>query len=88
MECRRCLCSFGNSHIQKAFGKAESAIDRAANMKYDPSSYKTFMNPYIEEVINRNAANIGRQYDARRNDINQSFAEKRSAHLLKFLPTE
>lgn len=71
-----------NKDISKMYGKADTAISagnaytqKAAGMKYDPNSYKTFMNPYIEDVINRNASTIGRTYGAKRNDINQSFAE-------------
>lgn len=62
-------------NIAKTYDKAGASIGKAANTSYDPMSYKTFMNPYIDEVINRNAATIGRTYNAKRNDINQSFAE-------------
>jgi hypothetical protein len=61
-------------NIKKMYGQAGTAIN-AIGAKYDPNSYKQFMNPYIDEVINRNASTIGRTYDARRNDINQGFAE-------------
>lgn len=57
-----------------ALGSATAAFD-AAGKSYDPNSYKPLMNPYIEEVINRNAANTNRQAAIRGNQINESSAE-------------
>jgi hypothetical protein len=62
-----------NPNIAGYLDKAGSAVDRMAT-PYDYSSYQQFMNPYIDEVINRNAANIGRNYDIQRNRINEDFA--------------
>lgn len=61
-------------NIKKMYGMAGNAIN-AMGAKYDPNSYKQFMNPYIDEVVNRTTQGINRTYDARRNDINQGFAE-------------
>lgn len=62
-----------NPNISANIQKASSAVDRLST-PYDPNSYKQFMNPYIDEVINRNASNIGRQYNTQRNQINEDFA--------------
>lgn len=57
-----------------ALDSATAAIDRAG-ASYDYNSYLPFMNPYIDEVINRNTDNINRQYDVSRNNIDEAFAE-------------
>lgn len=62
-----------NPNITGYLDKAGAAVDRMAT-PYDYSSYQQFMNPYIDEVINRNAANIGKNYDIQRNRINEDFA--------------
>lgn len=59
--------------ISEAIGSALGMIN--TQQQYDPQSYKQFMNPYLDEVIARNAEDIGRTYDARRNNIDEAFAE-------------
>jgi len=73
-----------NPYQQQALydmGKAPAPLDPRISASYDkasqgynPDSYKQFMNPYIDEVINRNASNITRQYDVQRNNINEDMA--------------
>lgn len=41
---------------------------------FDAGSYKQFMNPYIQEVINRNADNTRRQYDVSRRGVREDIA--------------
>ena len=59
--------------IAATLGKATSAVDRLTT-PYDPNSYQQFMNPYLDEVIKRNAGNITRNYDIQRNRINEDMA--------------
>lgn len=63
-----------NPNIATALDRASSAVADITK-PYDPNSYKQFMNPYIDEVINRNAANIGRGYNIQRNNINEDFSQ-------------
>lgn len=62
-----------NPHINASYGNADTAIGQAAK-PYDPNSYKQFQNPFIEDVIGRNAANISRTYKGQHNNIDQQFA--------------
>jgi len=62
-----------NPNIGANLQKATSAADRLST-PYDPNSYKQFMNPYIDEVISRNASDIGRQYSVNRNQNTEDFA--------------
>ena len=62
-------------------GQAPKAVDPRASQAYDRASQgfdarsmQQFINPHLDEVINRNAANITRQYDVNRNRINEDFA--------------
>ncbi len=58
----------GNSY-DAAFG---AAMETAK--PYDVNSYKQFMNPFIDEVINRNADSTRRAYDVSRNQNDEQFA--------------
>lgn len=67
--------SFGavNPQIGGAYGKAESAVD-AAGKPYDYGGYKNFMNPYIDEVVNRQADFTRRSYDTSRQGAREELA--------------
>ncbi len=62
-------------------GKAPAPVDPRVSQRfdqagasYDPNSRQQFMNPFIDEVINRNATDINRAYNVNRNNINEDFA--------------
>jgi len=63
-----------NPNIAGSLSLAQKATT-AAGKPYDVNSYQQYMNPYIQEVIDRNTADINRVYSGRENDINQAFAE-------------
>lgn len=62
-----------NPNIGINLQNATNAAARLSN-PYDYNSYKNFMNPYIDEVISRNADDINRSYNVNRNQINEDFA--------------
>ena len=53
--------------------RAGNAYDRASQ-SFDAGTYKQFMNPYTQEVIDRTRQNITRGYDQRRNALNEQMA--------------
>lgn len=62
-------------------GKAPAPVDPRISQAYDNAGksfdserLQQFMNPYIDEVIGRNADNITRQYDVNRNRIDEDMA--------------
>lgn len=63
-----------DSRIGASYDKASSALDSTAK-PYDYGSINNFLNPYIDQVVNRNADNVRRQYDISRNKINEASAE-------------
>lgn len=59
--------------IGNSYNSAYNAAMETAK-PFDFNSYSNFMNPYIDTVINRNADNTRRQYDASRNQNDEQFA--------------
>lgn len=62
-----------NPNIASSFASATTAAN-SASTPYDYNSYSNFLNPYIDQVINNNAADIKRTYDVQRNGINEDSA--------------
>lgn len=66
-----------NQYQQQALynmGQPSKPIDSRIDSSLGPNAYKQYMNPYLEDVIGRNASNINRQYDVQRNRINEDMA--------------
>ena len=51
-----------------AYGKGVDALDGTTGA-FDPQSYKDFMNPYTQEVIDTTSADINRQADIEKTDL-------------------
>jgi hypothetical protein len=62
-----------DTRISGTFDRALDATQQNAR-PFDSGSYKQFMNPYLDEVIGNNAADIRRSYDTARNAIDESMA--------------
>jgi hypothetical protein len=62
-----------DSRISGTYDRALDATQQTAR-PFDSGSYKQFMNPYLDEVIGNNAADIRRSYDTSRNNIDEAMA--------------
>jgi len=62
-----------NPRIGQLYGRAEESIGRMGE-EYDPNSYKTYMNPFLQEVLDTTQADTERQYELSRARAREELA--------------